>query len=434
MAERSDPGRLLGAWGDPLGPSAQTRTGTLLFLLVVAFAAFYDLGARSLHTLDLPRFGVLAREMIRSGEWLVPTRYGEVYANKPPLHIWLVAVPAAVFGEVTPFLVRLPSALGLAVMVLAASAWGRLRTGSFAAGRTAALLLLGTYALTRFGREGRPDMLAAGLCVAGTFFLDRAALGRGRARDPWVAGLLLGLAVLAKGPAYLVVPLLVLLLPTATQTPRERLCRARAHVVLGTAVLTALLWFVPAVLHGGWAYGRTLLLDQASERIAGEANHAEPFQYYLFRLVDGGAPWSPLYLAVLFLLPVRFLGGTRSLGLAAILTLALFSVVPTKHLRYVLPVFACLAVGGGWLVHRLLDRPAGRWWPAGLRVSAVAGVLAAGGCASSRPCGVTSPSARSWCPSRCCCCSRRRRSSRRRAGRRRRRRAGAWSGGCWSAS
>lgn len=381
MAERSVPGRFLDAWGDPLGPCAGTKPGTALFLLLVAFAAFYDLGARSLHTLDLPRFGVLAREMIRSGEWLVPTRFGEVYANKPPLHIWLVAAPAAVFGEVTPFLVRLPSALGFAVLALAASAWGRLRTGSLAAGRTAALLLLGTYALTRFGREGRPDMLAAGLCVAGTFFLDRAALGRGRAQDPWLAGALLGLAVLAKGPAYLLVPLLVLVLPSSSRTARERLRSARPHVVLAVTAFVALLWFVPAVLGAGWGYGRTLLFDQATSRIAGEANHGESAAYYLIRLIDGGAPWSPLYLGALLVLGTRLGRNTRSLAIAAFLTLLFFSLVPTKHLRYVLPVFALLAVGAGWIVARFLDRPAGRAWPRLLGAGAVVWVLAAAGCA-----------------------------------------------------
>lgn len=381
MPERPAAGRLLDAWGDPLGPRAATRSGTWLFLAVVVFAVFYDLGWRSVHTLDLPRFGVLAREMIRSGEWLVPTRFGEVYANKPPLNIWLVAAPAALFGEVTPFLIRLPSALGFALLALAASAWGRVRTDSLGAGRVAALALLGTYALTRFGREGRPDMLAAGLCVAGTYLLDRAALGRGRAWDPWGAGLLLGLALLAKGPAYLLVPLLVLLLPTDGRSIGARVRAARPHVVLGVALATALLWFVPAVLHGGWAYGRTLLFDQATSRIAGEANHPEAWHYYFVRLVDGGAPWSPLYIAALLLWPTRLLGRTRSLGLAALLTLLLFSLVPTKHLRYVLPVFALLAVCAGWLVQRWLDRPAWRGWPKLLGASAVLLALVAAGCA-----------------------------------------------------
>lgn len=47
--------------GDPLGPAALTRRGTSAFVLFVVAVALYDLGGRSLHNLDLPRFGVLAR-------------------------------------------------------------------------------------------------------------------------------------------------------------------------------------------------------------------------------------------------------------------------------------------------------------------------------------------------------------------------------------
>ncbi|MFV1959955.1 MAG: hypothetical protein ACC662_11160, partial [Planctomycetota bacterium] len=93
--------RLAAALGDPLGPRAAGPAGTAVFVLLVLVVALHDLGARSLYTLDLPRFGVLAREMIRSGEWLVPVRWGQVYANKPPLEIWLIAAPAALWGEVT---------------------------------------------------------------------------------------------------------------------------------------------------------------------------------------------------------------------------------------------------------------------------------------------------------------------------------------------
>ncbi len=341
--------------GDPLGPTAATRRGTWLFVLFVVAVALYDLGGRSLHNLDLPRFGVLAREMIRTGEWLVPTRYGEIYANKPPLYIWLIALPAQLSGGVTPFLVRLPCALGLVAMVLSTSAWGRLRSGSLGVGRAAALLLLGTFLLTRLGRESRPDMLAAGLAAWGTYLLDRLAVeARGR-RHAMAAGLVLGLAVLAKGPAVLLVPALVLGLPSPGRTTRERLRAARLPSVLlaGAAVLA--LWVIPAWLEAGPAYVRELLVDQATTRIAGQGNKLRPVYYYAVRLIDSGAPWTPLYLMPLALL--AWPGGRRRLGpwlyptLAALLVLLAFTLVPTKHVRYVVGIFPLLGLAASEAVH-----------------------------------------------------------------------------------
>ena len=141
------------------------RRTTLALLGVLVLCVFWDLGGRSLHEFDTARWGQLAREMIRSGEWLVPTRYGELYVNKPPIYLWLVAGPAAAWGEVTPFLVRLPSALGLLLLVLTTWRWTVWRTGSEQAGRLAALLLISTFGVAWLGRAGRLDMLGAAVSV-----------------------------------------------------------------------------------------------------------------------------------------------------------------------------------------------------------------------------------------------------------------------------
>jgi hypothetical protein len=132
------------------------------------------------------------------------------------------------------------------------------------------------------------------------------------------------------------------------------------------ALAVAALWFVPAVWHGGWSYGKALLFDQATDRMAGTSTHVEPWHHYAVRILDGGAPWTPLYLGSLLLLFLpwrRWLADTRSLVLAAGLVLAAFSLVPTKHVRYVIGVFALLAIGAGALVTRFLARRSERIWP-----------------------------------------------------------------------
>ena len=81
------------------------------FVLISGLILFFNLWTRSLENHDYVRHAEVAREMIRSGEWVVPHLNGEVYIDKPPLVFWLIALPSSIYGGVTPFLARLPSVL-----------------------------------------------------------------------------------------------------------------------------------------------------------------------------------------------------------------------------------------------------------------------------------------------------------------------------------
>ena len=359
------------------------RRTALAFLALVLVCALHDLGGRSLHELDTGRWGQLAREMLRSGSWLVPTRYGEIYANKPPLYLWLVAGPSALVGEVTPFLVRLPSALGLIALVLVSTWWTRLRSGSAQAGYVAGLLVLSTFLVAWQGREGRLDMMGSALSFAAAALLDRQALGRGTRGGPWLAGLLVGLALLTKGPPLLLVPVFVLLVPSEGRSIRERVKAARPLLVLGIGAAVALLWFVPAVIAGGEDYGRALLFKQAADRVSGRGNYIEPFWHYFLTLPATAAPWGIAYLGVFVAALVprwrRSLGSLAGIALAGSLVLLVFSLFPTKHYRYLSPVVPLFAMGLAWWIHRWLEGPARARWAGHVRALSV--VLALGGVA-----------------------------------------------------
>lgn len=321
-----------------------------LFVFALGLAVL-DLGTRSLHELDVARWGTLAREMLRTGDVLVPTRYGEIYANKPPLYLWIVAGTSALAGGVTPFLVRLPSALGFTLLVVATARWARTRTGSTQVGLMAGLLALSTFGLAWLGREGRLDMFGAGLAVAGTAALDAARRDGGR-RAAWAAGLWLGAAVLVKGPPLLVAPVALLLLDRA---PRRL---PPLMPVLLPLVGLPLLWLVPAAIQGGTPYLKALVVDQIGDRVSGDGNHKQAAWYYLAMLPAQFAPWGPglLAVAVAGLVPAwrRRLGSVAGLATAGAATLLVFSAIPTKHVRYLAPVVPLLllplaAVVGAWL-------------------------------------------------------------------------------------
>ena len=350
------------AWPpDLVAEPAPSRAGAVWFGLAVAALALWDLGGRSLFHRDLPRFAVIAREMLQSGDWLVPHQHGETYANKPILYVWLVALPSALVGDPTAFLLRLPSALGLVLLALATSAWGRARTGSAAVGRLAGLLAVTTMLTNELGRVGRPDLLATAFGTAAAMLLDRASLGRGARSDPWVAGLLLGASHLTKGPVGLVVAAAVLVLPDPAVPWRERLRRARPLLALGVSLLVAAAWIVPAWLREGGDFVRRLAFDQVAERVAGRGNHREAWFYYLVELPQVWLPWSPVLVGALLACASRRVRERLVVGpLPAVVavTLLVFSCVPTKEVRYASVVVPPLAVVAAAAVRALLLRAA----------------------------------------------------------------------------
>ncbi len=57
------------------------------------------------------RYALVAREMLETGQWILPHLGGMVYADKPPLLFWSIALLSALGPGVTEWTARLPSAL-----------------------------------------------------------------------------------------------------------------------------------------------------------------------------------------------------------------------------------------------------------------------------------------------------------------------------------
>src|SRR5687767_4955563 len=75
----------------------ERTTRDAVFLGLLAFLLFsVGLGLRDPWPPDEPRFALIAKHMVESGNWLIPMRSGEPYADKPPLFIWAVAATYAV--------------------------------------------------------------------------------------------------------------------------------------------------------------------------------------------------------------------------------------------------------------------------------------------------------------------------------------------------
>ena len=62
----------------------------LLLLALIVLAA--GIGLRAPWPADEPRFALVAKQMVESGQWLFPFRGGEIYPDKPPMFMWAIAL------------------------------------------------------------------------------------------------------------------------------------------------------------------------------------------------------------------------------------------------------------------------------------------------------------------------------------------------------
>src|SRR5262245_51295217 len=134
------------------------RVGHYLLLLTVAAATCCpNLGAPSLWDIDEGHNAEAAREMLASGNWIVPTFNFELRVDKPALLYWLQIAAYQTFG-VNEFAARLPSALSGLLAVLLAYELGRAMFGA-ATGLLTGLVLASTILFAAAAHFANPDAL-----------------------------------------------------------------------------------------------------------------------------------------------------------------------------------------------------------------------------------------------------------------------------------
>ena len=195
----------------------------------------------------------LARNMIRSHDWIIPHLDGVPYMEKAPLPYWLIAISYLLFG-VHDWAARLPFALGAVVLCWVTARYGRWafdsRTGFFSG-----VVLATSVGLFLFTRILIPDVLLT-ICITVAFWSFQRALNEdGNEEKPGVwAGVLAAsnaLGMMLKGLIALVLPAGGVLLYLATT--RQLFSRATwRRLRLGRGFLIILLiaapWHVLATL------------------------------------------------------------------------------------------------------------------------------------------------------------------------------------------
>ena len=334
---------------------------TWLFWLVALLVLTAGLGLRDPWPADEPRFALVAKQMVESGNWLFPHRGVELYSDKPPMLMWLQAAAYELLRSwrVAFLLPSLLAALGTlwCVVDLGRRLWTR-RVGLYAG-----WALLFALQFTYQAKKAQIDPLVTFWITLANYGLLRFFLDARAGRPDWRMWLLgwfaAGLGTITKGVGVLALAMLVPALYAGWRGwSGIRVPLRDWRLLLGPLAFAgaAALWLAP-MLSAALAsrdpafdaYVHDILFRQTAGRYAKSWDHPQPVWYHLGVMLT---MWLPPMLALPWALPawrrrLRRRDARFLLPLAWWLFILVFFSIPSgKRDVYVMPALpmACLAL------------------------------------------------------------------------------------------
>ncbi len=347
--------------------SKKGRASFALLALSALFVLFFaGLGRMSLTEPDEGRYTEIPREMLATGQYLLPHLNGVLYFEKPPLYYWLNALSIKTFG-LNEFAARFWSAaLGFLGLLLVYALARRM------AGRRAALLsaaVLGTSPLyLAMAHLTTIDMTLTFFFTLTLVCFYFAQEDHGRVKHErfyWYAMFVgAALTVMSKGLIGIVLPGAIIGLYLLFS--RRWFVLKRVPWVTGILLFLAIAapWHVVVAMKNDrflWFY---FVREHFLRYLTKLQDRYEPFWFFLPVLAWGLLPWTAL-------LPSSFLDFIRKhrpgkrharavdptlfLWLWAIVIVVFFSASDSKLIPYILPALPAFAILAALALDTLLD-------------------------------------------------------------------------------
>ena len=268
---------------------------TAVFGLVVFHCFFTGLARVGLLGPDEPRYASIAREMSRTGDWVTPRLNGSPWFEKPPLYYWSAAIGFRLFA--TPEnAARVPSGILALCAVVAVVLMAR-RFYGWGVAIAAAFMLPATVAMTGFARAAATDMpfaacLALTMVAAAFLLLDEHPAHAGMIAGAF--GSALGLAVLAKGPAAILLSGGSAALWAIASGNLRRSFRLFHPVAVLVFAAVALPWYSLCAARNP-DFLRIFLLEHNVERfLTNRYQHQQPSWFFVPVILLAVFPWTLL--------------------------------------------------------------------------------------------------------------------------------------------
>lgn len=348
------------------------------WLLLFALLVFSFAGTRPLGEPDEGRYAEAARELYRSGNWLIPQLQGTPHLTKPAFAYWMAAAGYRLLG-VNEWGARIFLSLFFFMTILLAielaKTWGWSRKEALAGG-----LIFSTAVLPYFA--GHLLTTDTFLCFWETLAVlsfwkvwkdnSRASLWR------WGFWLALGFAFLTKGPPgwMPLVPMIAFLTISNTKKTRPRLLRTvQAIPAILAFVLVSLFWYLALIIQDHEKLRYFLVEEVLNRSFSNKFGRDNPWWMYFFAIAGGLTPWVFLWPEFLRRLwrairpdatpggkkarlrlvwqKLRRLEEARLFSLLwVVLMLAIFMLSKSRLPLYVLPLFVPISLWSGKVLIR----------------------------------------------------------------------------------
>lgn len=289
------------------------------------------------------RYLSIVDEAISNGNIFTFTNQGEIYADKPPLHFWLMMLGKLLLGEHRMWYYSLLSFIPSIIIVITMTRW--VRTEYNINEPTAILMLITTVLFTGVTLVVRMDMLMNMFIVLSLYTFYKMYVGKSNKLDQWLFPVYLFLALFSKGPLGLLIPLISTTLFLLYNKRMNEFMKYWGWKTLMVIVICCIIWFAGAYFEGGREYINNLLFHQTVGRGIDSFHHKEPFYYYAISIWYSLAPWS--FLAIgLFIASILKKKITNTLeeffSVIIISSFVMLSLISSKLAIYSLPIIPFL--------------------------------------------------------------------------------------------
>jgi 4-amino-4-deoxy-L-arabinose transferase-like glycosyltransferase len=312
-------------------------------ILIVLGALFFIpfLGYVHLFDWDEINFAESSREMMISGNFFQNQINFEPFWEKPPFFFWVQSLSMSLFG-INEFGARFPNALaGIITLLFVFNIGKKLYNERF--GMIWALLYLGSLLPHLYIKSGIIDPIFNLFIFASIYYIIKTVQethSKKATKYAVIGGILIGLAIITKGPVGLLILLLCVIIYWVLNKFRPLTQIKNLLLFALFALAVSFLWFgYETMKNGPWFLGEfiayQLELFTGAEGGAA-AGHQQPFYYHFVVIVLGCFPISILALGNLF--GSRYLvdqfNFKRWMNILFWVVMILFSIVSTKIVHY----------------------------------------------------------------------------------------------------
>lgn len=334
------------------------------------------------------RYLSIADEALLNGDWFTFTNNSVVYADKPPLYLWIVMLGKALFGQHCMWFISLFSLIPALVTMRVMRNWLVKECPLPDKGwiLTSQLMLITCGLFLGLNVFARMDTLMTLFIVLALHTFFKMFRGEGNFKtQSFLFGLYTFLAIFTKGPVGILMPLLCPLVFLLYKREARSFFHYWNWRMFLTVVVLCGAWFLCVYLEDrNTDYLQNLLFHQTAGRAVDAFHHKKPFYFYLIQIWPNLAPYSLLLVGVIAagMLKHRLTSDTEHFWNATIwTTFVMLSLVSGKlgvYLAPIVPFFVFLTAAlirkfpwNGWLAASVA-------FPAGvmiLALPALAGIV-----------------------------------------------------------